>query len=544
MIFVVGIAMATGISHDRLRGPDEPREAEIARETLVDGYWVTPRFCGLPFLEKPPLHCNLTALAFWITGRITPGVARTVSLLYGCLMLAAVWFFGKTWRGSRAAWLMVLVLATMPRFWRYSHWILLDIGVGALAASALTSFARAEIFPEGKRKTSVLLSLFAFFTAAAFLTKGIAGFVAIPLVIGAFCLLERRWRPIADVLTPFPLLIFCIPVALWLVLFYREGGVPYVHEHFVNNYLGRFLNIQYQLPDVQFYHTDVGSPWPWYFYFQRLPDILGVWILVLPFAAGAGLRSWWRREEQSERPVFRFLLLWSFLPLLLFSFASQKEVTYIIPSYAGMAILTGAWLDWAILERSPDPSRGRWWLGVVIPLAVLTFFSAGIGQVAFLAISAAVIAALLALLIVSARRGRRGESFYLALAVLLSLTMISHSPVVYPLLHRPRDNDCFDLAPAVWRVAGPDALYLYRPNDDIRGTIPFYGKRTTPEINRREDLGEVLSRPEKVYVVMSPWIYEAALRDRAMEKHLRLLPTLTITEPGIPASLVLISNQP
>lgn len=50
---VVAMAMITGIHHDYLWSPDEPRVAEIARETLIDGHWITPHLCGLPFLEKP-----------------------------------------------------------------------------------------------------------------------------------------------------------------------------------------------------------------------------------------------------------------------------------------------------------------------------------------------------------------------------------------------------------------------------------------------------------------------------------------------------------
>ncbi len=148
---VVAAAMITGIRHDYLWGPDEPRVAEITRETLVDGHWVTPHLCGLPFLEKPPLYFDLIALAYGISGRITPAVARTVSFFFGCLMLVAVWLFGRSWRGSRTAWLMVLALATMPRFWRYSHWIIIDIGIGALTASALACFARAELFSREKQ---------------------------------------------------------------------------------------------------------------------------------------------------------------------------------------------------------------------------------------------------------------------------------------------------------------------------------------------------------------------------------------------------------
>ena len=71
LLAVTAVAMATGVYHGYLFGPDEPREAEIARETLRDGRWIVPRLCGLPFLEKPPLYYDLVALAYAAAGRAT-----------------------------------------------------------------------------------------------------------------------------------------------------------------------------------------------------------------------------------------------------------------------------------------------------------------------------------------------------------------------------------------------------------------------------------------------------------------------------------------
>ncbi len=236
--------------------------AEIARETLVDGHWVTPHLCGLPFLEKPPLYFDLIALAYGISGRITPAVARTVSFFFGCLMLAAVWLFGRYWRGSRAAWLMVLALVTMPRFWRYSHFIIIDIGVGTLGVSALVCFARAELFSREKQNNRAFICLFLFFSMAAFLTKGVTALSLIVLPVGSFCLLERRWTALRKIFSPLPLLIFFIPVVLWLLLYYREGGFPYLYEHFVNNLIGRFFILSITCPVPSSIIPMSGDPIP------------------------------------------------------------------------------------------------------------------------------------------------------------------------------------------------------------------------------------------------------------------------------------------
>ena len=102
---------------------------------------MVPRLCGLPFLEKPPLYYDMVALSFKVTGCITPSVARSISCILGLVMLGSVFFLGYLKGRYLQGQISVLILAGMTQFFRYSHWILLDIGVGAFCALALSLFA-------------------------------------------------------------------------------------------------------------------------------------------------------------------------------------------------------------------------------------------------------------------------------------------------------------------------------------------------------------------------------------------------------------------
>ena len=52
-----------------LFNPDEPREAEIAREMAISRDGLVPRFNDCPFLEKPPLFYWCVLLAERIPGQ-------------------------------------------------------------------------------------------------------------------------------------------------------------------------------------------------------------------------------------------------------------------------------------------------------------------------------------------------------------------------------------------------------------------------------------------------------------------------------------------
>ena len=76
------------------------------------------------------------------------------------------------------------------------------------------------------------------------------------------------------------ILIFVVPIFIWTFLLWKEGGVCYLHEHFVNNIIGRFLHRHFELSGCHFRHTDVGNTAPWYWYIKRIPDMIG---LTYPF---------------------------------------------------------------------------------------------------------------------------------------------------------------------------------------------------------------------------------------------------------------------
>ena len=67
--------------------PDEGRNAEVGREMLAGGDWITPHYNGYAYLDKPAPFFWLVALSFKVFGvsewaaRLPSGLAALATLL-------------------------------------------------------------------------------------------------------------------------------------------------------------------------------------------------------------------------------------------------------------------------------------------------------------------------------------------------------------------------------------------------------------------------------------------------------------------------------
>src|SRR5580765_6865467 len=87
LFIVLALLWFANLDARRLIHPDEGRYAEIAREMVTTGDWVTPRLNGLKYFEKPPLQYWATAAAYrafgiheW-TARLWPALAGFLAVL-------------------------------------------------------------------------------------------------------------------------------------------------------------------------------------------------------------------------------------------------------------------------------------------------------------------------------------------------------------------------------------------------------------------------------------------------------------------------------
>src|SRR6478672_13259444 len=77
-----------------LVGPDEPRYAQVAREMLERGDWITPTLGGHTWFEKPALLYWMIIASFKTFG-VSEWSARLGPAICGLLTIVAVWCVGR-----------------------------------------------------------------------------------------------------------------------------------------------------------------------------------------------------------------------------------------------------------------------------------------------------------------------------------------------------------------------------------------------------------------------------------------------------------------
>ncbi|MGA9852742.1 MAG: glycosyltransferase family 39 protein [Gammaproteobacteria bacterium] len=308
---------------------DEGRYAEIPREMLASGDWVTPRLDGLKYFEKPALQYWTTAVAYELFGQ-SNWTSRLWTALTGFLgVLMAAWV---GWRlfDRRTAWCAALLLGSGMYYIIMGHFNTLDMGVSFFMCASIFAFLFAmqagDAEDVGKRRGWMYVAWAA--AALGMLSKGLEAIVLLALTFIVYTLITRDWKRWKQLHYYGGVLIFLIIAAPWFVVVSLRNP-DFFYHFFIYEHFYRFLT------------PEAHRTQPWWFF-----------IPVLLF----GLLPWWpqfvraivspfRRPDKLPRPMgFKhvlFLWTWCVVVFVFFSFSDSKLASYILPIFPALALIIG-----------------------------------------------------------------------------------------------------------------------------------------------------------------------------------------------------------
>lgn len=450
--------------------PDEGRYAEIPREMVVTGNWLTPRLNDLKYFEKPPLQYWATAALYSVFG-LSEWTSRlwTVGLAFACLPMVFAWT--RRLYGPNAALAALVTLAVSPYFGVIGHLDLLDAGFTFWLTGAVFAFTLAQSSAEGSQTERRWMLLAWLAAALAILSKGIVVGVLTGASLIVYSLIERDLRPWRRLHVMLGLPLFLLVGAPWFVaVSLRNPDFPgffFIHEHFA-----RFLTTVHQRVE------------PWWFFLPFLLFGMLPWI----FSVVGACRQAWRAGDPSTQQFkpLRFLLVFSGVTLLFFSASGSKLAPYILPLFPPLAVVVG----FHVGERREAFLRQVQIIGsilvVLLAIGMLVhsiLHNSFVPHQAITWVAAAVVAPMIGLLTVWARRNRSEIVPAVAVAATFTLAwqcfMTAYS-VIPPL------RSAHDLVAAARPYIHPQtALYSV---GQYRETISPYLQRTLTIVQFRGEL--------------------------------------------------------
>jgi 4-amino-4-deoxy-L-arabinose transferase-like glycosyltransferase len=316
-------------------------QAQISRNMLDSGDWVTARLDGVAYLEKSPLKYWMIALAFKVLG-VHDWVARLPVALSAVLLCWLTYRMGA-WAFNRRAGLYAgLALATCVGLFLFTRIQIPDVTITATIALALWAFLRA-LDPEEARP-GVWSAVMAAAMGTGLLLKGLIAALFPVATVVLFLIFTGEWRSRETWrrLHLFRATLLAVAIAApWHVLATLRNP-PYfdftMHSgpgqyrgffwfYFFNEHLLRFLNLRYP--------RDYNTVPRLYFWLLHL-----LWLFPFSVYLPAVAKLDFRPVDRAARTRL-LCLCWAGFLLVFFTFSSTQEY-YSMPCYPALALLIGS----------------------------------------------------------------------------------------------------------------------------------------------------------------------------------------------------------
>jgi 4-amino-4-deoxy-L-arabinose transferase-like glycosyltransferase len=315
-----------------LLDPDEGLHAAIAREMVERGDWVTPRFLGEPFFDKPILFFWVQAVSLSVLG-LGEAAIRAPGLMLGLAGAVTTGLLGGTLFSQRIGWVAGLIYTTMLLPAALSQAAVHDVALVPCTNLAFLFLWRSVSARRGGSIANGLAAGLALGLAG--LAKGLIGIALVGLAFGVYLMWNRRLLPRGVTALLVSLVTAIIVAAPWFVEMSRLHP-GYAHYYFLERHFKGFATT-----------TQLHSGRDWWYY---VPILLAG---ALPWTPALA----WFRAGSPHATSRTFVWIWLLSGLVFLSAAGAKLLTYVLPLVPALAILAA--LPWAARMDDGPPERAR-----------------------------------------------------------------------------------------------------------------------------------------------------------------------------------------
>ncbi|MBI3550463.1 MAG: glycosyltransferase family 39 protein [Elusimicrobia bacterium] len=334
---------------------DDARYAEVPREMVERGDWLTPSLNYVEYLQKPPLIYWLGALSYSAFG-VSEAAARVPLALLALLGLAGVLWLGWWLFDPATGVTAAILLGTCVQFSILSHLLTPDMALAVFLLWSSAMILRAIHRPQDAWWAGPIGGAAA---GLAFLSKGLVGFLFPGAwTVGLALLFPEARRGVTALLKSAAIPVALLVVAPWFwVMTKRHPG--FLYHFFIEHHLLRYLTPEFNRPGPWYYFIGIG-----------IAGLLPWTPLALGAIAAPALQ--WRASDARVRQ----LVVWVALIFAFFTASKSKLPTYILPLFPQQCLLAAEFLrrgNWD--RRELSLSRGA---------AIFLAASAGLGLFAAL----------------------------------------------------------------------------------------------------------------------------------------------------------------
>lgn len=317
--------------------------AEVAKEILKTGDWLTMHFAYKPYFNKPPLLFWLTALNYKLFG-VTSFSARFWSPFIALLCGLALYLLASQIFDRKVAFLSTMILFMTRDFIKDNMGLRMDSAVILSIIAAPYFLLRGRGWKDGVLAGMAL--------GIGLLAKGLVALYSVGILL-CFALLVEREIIFSRAFLCY-LIVGCTLFGLWFLGEYITAGETFFKTLLFKQTLGRFTGeFTYSKGKLYYLKLLLKTYWPW------LP--------LLPI----GIYQVLRKASREQRAL---VLSWISVVAASLLFVQPEYGRYLMPLYPAFALAIGFFLGGLVKEEKIDKLAKVALVGGTVAFFIINIF--------------------------------------------------------------------------------------------------------------------------------------------------------------------------